>query len=48
MPPMTIWASALMNLGRTDEARAAFEHAVQLNDKNPDADRNYSRLLNQR
>jgi Flp pilus assembly protein TadD len=36
---------ALMNLGRTAEARTAFQHAVQLNDKNPDADRNYSRLL---
>ena len=36
---------ALMNLGQTGEARAAFAHAVQLNDKNPDADRNYSRLL---
>ena len=36
---------ALMDLGRADEARAAFEHAVQLNDKNADADRNYSRLL---
>jgi Tfp pilus assembly protein PilF len=36
---------ALMNLGQADKARAAFEHAVQLNDKNADADRNYSRLL---
>jgi tetratricopeptide (TPR) repeat protein len=36
---------ALMNLGRISEARTAFEHAVRLNDKNPDADRNYSRLL---
>jgi Flp pilus assembly protein TadD len=36
---------ALMNLGQADKARAAFEHAVQLNDKNPDADRNYSRML---
>ena len=36
---------ALINLGRADKARAAFEHAVQLNDKNADADRNYSRLL---
>ena len=36
---------ALMDLGRADEARAAFERAVQLNDKNADADRNYSRLL---
>jgi tetratricopeptide (TPR) repeat protein len=34
-----------MNLGQADKARAAFEHAVQLNDKNADADRNYSRLL---
>ena len=36
---------ALMNLGQAEKARAAFERAVQLNDKNPDADRNYSRLL---
>ena len=36
---------AWMRLGQTDKAQAAFEHAVQLNDKNPDADRNYSRLL---
>jgi Flp pilus assembly protein TadD len=36
---------ALMNLGQAEKARAAFEHAVQLNDKNADADRNYSRLL---
>jgi Flp pilus assembly protein TadD len=36
---------ALMNLGQADKARAAFEQAVRLNDKNPDADRNYSRLL---
>ena len=32
-------------LAQQDKARAAFEHAVQLNDKNPDADRNYARLL---
>ncbi len=36
---------ALVNLGQSDKARAAFEQAVQLNDKNADADRNYSRLL---
>jgi Flp pilus assembly protein TadD len=36
---------ALMNQGQADKARTAFEHAVQLNDKNADADRNYSRLL---
>ncbi len=36
---------ALMNLGQPDKARAAFEQAVRLNDKNADADRNYSRLL---
>ncbi len=36
---------ALMSLGQTGEARAAFERAVHLNDKNPDADRNYARLL---
>ncbi len=36
---------ALMNLGRTAEARTAFARAVKLNDKNADADRNYSRLL---
>ena len=36
---------ALVNLGQSDKARAAFQHAVQLNDKNADADRNYSRLL---
>jgi Flp pilus assembly protein TadD len=36
---------AFMSLGQADNARAAFEHAVQLNDKNADADRNYSRLL---
>ncbi len=34
-----------MQLGQTDKARAAFERAVQLNDKNADADRNYARLL---
>ncbi len=36
---------ALVNLGQSEQARAAFQHAVQLNDKNADADRNYSRLL---
>jgi Tfp pilus assembly protein PilF len=36
---------AYMSLGQADKARTAFEHAVQLNDKNADADRNYSRLL---
>jgi len=34
-----------MQLGQPDKAREAFEHAVQLNDKNADADRNYARLL---
>jgi len=34
-----------MQLGQTDKARAAFERAVQLNDKNADAERNYARLL---
>ena len=33
-----------MQLGETDKARAAFERAVQLNDKNADAERNYARL----
>ena len=32
-------------MAQRDKARAAFERAVQLNDKNPDADRNYARLL---
>jgi tetratricopeptide (TPR) repeat protein len=32
-------------LAQPDKARAAFERAVQLNDKNADADRNYARLL---
>ena len=32
-------------LAQADKARAAFERAVQLNDKNADADRNYARLL---
>jgi Flp pilus assembly protein TadD len=36
---------AFMSLGQADKAREAFEHAVQLNDKNADADRNYARLL---
>jgi tetratricopeptide (TPR) repeat protein len=36
---------AFVNLGQPDKARAAFQHAVKLNDKNADADRNYSRLL---
>ena len=35
----------LMQLGQSDKAREAFEHAVKLNDKNADADRNYARLL---
>jgi tetratricopeptide (TPR) repeat protein len=35
----------LMQLGQPDKAREAFEHAVQLNDKNADADRNYARVL---
>jgi len=34
-----------MQLGQPDKAREAFERAVQLNDKNADADRNYARLL---
>lgn len=34
-----------MQLAQPDKAREAFEHAVQLNDKNADADRNYARLL---
>ena len=34
-----------MQLGQTGKARAAFEHAVELNDKNADADRNCARLL---
>jgi len=34
-----------MQLGQADKARAAFERAVQLNDKNADAERNYARLL---
>ena len=34
-----------MQLGQTAKARAAFERAVELNDKNADADRNYARLL---
>jgi tetratricopeptide (TPR) repeat protein len=34
-----------MQLGETDKARAAFERAVQLNDKNADAERNYARVL---
>ena len=32
-------------LAQPDKARAAFARAVQLNDKNADADRNYARLL---
>ena len=36
---------AFMRLKQTDKAREAFEHAVLLNDKNADADRNYARLL---
>jgi len=38
-------AVTYMQLGQTGKARAAFERAVQLNDKNADADRNYARLL---
>jgi Flp pilus assembly protein TadD len=34
-----------MQLGQTGKARDAFERAVQLNDKNADAERNYARLL---
>jgi tetratricopeptide (TPR) repeat protein len=34
-----------VQLGETSKARSAFEHAVELNDKNADADRNYARLL---
>jgi tetratricopeptide (TPR) repeat protein len=34
-----------MMLAQPDKARAAFERAVQLNDKNADADCNYARLL---
>jgi Flp pilus assembly protein TadD len=34
-----------MQLGQTGKARAAFKRAVQLNDKNADAERNYARLL---
>src|SRR5271165_1121279 len=37
--------ATFMQLGQTDKAREAFERAVQLNDKNADADRNYARLL---
>jgi tetratricopeptide (TPR) repeat protein len=36
---------ALMQMNQPDRAKAAFERAVQLNDKNVDANRNYSRLL---
>ena len=36
---------ALMQMNQPDKAKAAFERAVQLNDKNADANRNYSRLL---
>lgn len=36
---------AYMQLKQPDKAREAFEHAVQLNDKNADAERNYARLL---
>jgi Tfp pilus assembly protein PilF len=36
---------AYMQLKQTDKARQAFEHAVQLNDKNADAERNYARIL---
>jgi Flp pilus assembly protein TadD len=34
-----------MQLAQADKARAAFERAVQLNDKNAEAERNYARLL---
>ena len=34
-----------MQLKQPDKARDAFAHAVELNDKNADADRNYARLL---
>ena len=34
-----------MQVGQPAKARAAFERAVELNDKNADADRNYARLL---
>jgi len=37
--------ATLMQLGQPGKAREAFERAVQLNDKNADADRNYARLL---
>ena len=36
---------AYVQLKQSDKAREAFEHAVQLNDKNADADRNYGRIL---
>ncbi len=36
---------AYMQLRQSDKGRQAFERAVQLNDKNADADRNYGRLL---
>src|SRR5215469_10732967 len=32
-------------MGRVEQARAAFEHSVSLNDKNADADRNLARIL---
>jgi len=37
--------ATFMQLGQPGKAREAFERAVQLNDKNADADRNYARLL---
>lgn len=36
---------ALVKLNQLDRAWDAFEHAVQLNDKNADAERNFARLL---
>jgi len=33
------------HLNQPEKALAAFEHSVQLNDKNPDADRNLARML---
>jgi Tfp pilus assembly protein PilF len=36
---------AFMQMGQTDKAGAAFQKAVELNDKNADANRNYSRFL---
>ncbi|MDR3747329.1 MAG: tetratricopeptide repeat protein [Acidobacteriota bacterium] len=36
---------ALIQMGQTDKAGAAFQKAVEVNDKNADANRNYSRYL---